>query len=93
VSKVLFAPFSIAAGLLAGLLGKRVADHLWALVSEEEPPEATHRTAGLAGIVAAAALQGAVFRVVKALTDRGSRTAFYRLTGSWPGDQVQDPEP
>jgi hypothetical protein len=34
----------------------------------------------------AAAIQGAIFGVVKAAIDRGSARAFQRWTGEWPGD-------
>ena len=36
--------------------------------------------------IAALALQGAMFRLVKGLVDHGSRAGFERLTGAWPGD-------
>jgi len=45
-------------------------------------------TAGLL----AGAIQGAIFRAVKEATDHGSRRAFYRTTGTWPGDKRPDPE-
>ena len=36
--------------------------------------------------MAAAAIEGAVFGLVKAAVDRGGATGFARLTGVWPGD-------
>ena len=36
--------------------------------------------------------QNGVFRMVKEATDHGSRAAFYRTTGSWPGEKRPDPE-
>ena len=36
-------------------------------------------------ILAAAALQGAIFAIVKALVDRSGAEGFRRLTGVWPG--------
>jgi hypothetical protein len=38
-------------------------------------------------VLLAAALQGAVFRGVRALVDRGSRNAFASVTGTWPGTE------
>jgi hypothetical protein len=34
----------------------------------------------------AAALQGAIYALVKATIDRAGAQAFERLTGEWPGD-------
>ena len=43
MSKVIFTPFSIGAGLLAGLLGRKVFEQIWGLIDKEEPPEPKHR--------------------------------------------------
>jgi hypothetical protein len=37
-------------------------------------------------VLPAAALQGAVFALVKAAIQRGGARGFERLTGVWPGD-------
>ena len=36
-------------------------------------------------VLAAAALQGAIFAVVKAAVDRGGAVGVQKLTGEWPG--------
>lgn len=84
--KVLFAPISIGAGLLAGLVAQKVFERLWALVDDEEPPEPDNREVPVAKLLLALAVEGAVFRLVKGLTDRGARKGFAALTGAWPGD-------
>ena len=84
--KFLFAPISIGAGLLAGLLAQKIFDRLWAVVDDEEPPEPDNRDAPVLKLLAALAVQGAVFRLVKGFTDRGARKSFAALTGAWPGD-------
>ena len=90
--KLLFIPFSILGGLVAGFVGKKLFEQLWGLVDEEEPPDPQHRDASWGKLVAAAALEGAVFRATRALTDHGSRRAFAGLTGSWPGEEEPEPE-
>ena len=50
-----------------------------------------HRTS-LPKLILATAIEGAVFRATKAAVDRGARTGFFRLTGSWPGDEEPKPE-
>lgn len=88
--RFLFAPLSIVAGILAGLVGKRVFDFAWGLVDEEEAPTSKHRDVTWPKLLAAGALQGAVFRVVKSVADRGLRKGFYNVTGSWPGEKKPD---
>jgi uncharacterized protein DUF4235 len=84
--KFIFAPISIGAGLLAGLVAQKVFERLWALVDDEDPPEPDEREVQVAKLLAALAVEGAVFRLVKGLTDRGARKGFAALTGAWPGD-------
>ncbi len=90
--KFLFLPVSIVVGVLAGLISKKLFDLVWGLIDDEEAPEPKHREIELAKLVPALALQGAVFRLVRGMADHGSRQAFLRLTGSWPGEERPDPE-
>jgi hypothetical protein len=90
--KLLFTPFSIIAGLLAGFVGKKIFEQIWALIDDQEPPESEHRDATWPKVIAAAAVQGAVFRATKMAVDRGARTAFANATGTWPGEERPDPE-
>jgi hypothetical protein len=92
MSKILFAPFSALGGLLAGLVGKKVFAGLWSLVDKEPPPGPDQRDASWRKVVLALVLQGAVFRVVRGVVDRASRSAFSRATGAWPGEQKTEPE-
>ena len=89
--KFLFAPIGIGAGLIAGFAAKKAFEGLWGLVDDEEPPEPDQRQIRIAKLVAALAVEGAVFRLVKGLTDHGTRSAFARLTGRWPGEERPDP--
>jgi hypothetical protein len=86
-SKFAFRPVSILAGLIAAMIAKRAFAVVWRLVDEEEPPAPDQRNARLQKLVPALLLQGAVFAVVRGLVDRGSRQAFRKATGTWPGDQ------
>jgi hypothetical protein len=90
--KLLFAPVSIITGLLAGMLGKKLFEQIWAVFDDEEPPESEHRDASWGKVIAAAALEGAIFRATKEAVDRGARTAFANATGSWPGDDRPEQE-
>jgi Protein of unknown function (DUF4235) len=84
--KLLYKPigllFSVLGGVLAGAIFKRA----WAIVRKEpEAPKATDGDKTWREVVAAAAIQGAVFGGVKALVDRAGAAGFSRLTGVWPG--------
>jgi len=86
--KFLFMPFSIAAGLLAGFLSKKLFDGIWRLFDDQEAPEAEHREVSLVKLVLALVIEGAVFRAVRGLVDHSARHGFQRATGTWPGDEA-----
>lgn len=87
MGKALFIPVSIASGFAAGFAGKKLFEVLWGVIDDQEPPDAEHRDVNALKLVASLALQGAIFSVARGLTDRASRLAFYRATGSWPGEE------
>lgn len=90
--KLLFIPFSVVSGLIAGFLGKKLFDGLWGVIDGEEPPAAEHRFVSFGKVIAAAALEGAIFKGTRAAVDHQSRRAFAGFTGSWPGDEAPEPE-
>jgi len=90
--KFIFAPIGIVLGLIAGMLGSKIFERIWALIDEEEPPKPEHREFSWPKLVAALLIEGAIFRLVKGLVDHGTRTSFAKLTGSWPGEERPEPE-
>jgi hypothetical protein len=90
--KLLFTPFSIIAGLIAAFISKKVFDQAWGLIDSEEPPEGKHRDIQWGKLIAAAALEGAIFRAVREASDHYSRRAFAGVTGSWPGKERPEDE-
>lgn len=93
MAKLLFIPVSIAGGLVAGLIGKRLFEAVWGLVDEGEPPDSEHRDISWPKLIAALAAEGAIFRVARGATDHATRQGFYRATGAWPGEERAEPEP
>ena len=91
VVKILYAPFAALSGLLSGALASRVFRGLWRLIDKEQPPEPQYREISLVKLLVALMLQGAVFRAVRGLVNHGSRAAFSRLTGRWPGEERPEP--
>jgi hypothetical protein len=90
VARLLFTPFSIVGGLIAGFVAKKVFDQVWGLIDDREPPESEHRRASWGKLIAATAIQGAIFRATRAVADHGARKAFAGVTGAWPG--AEEPE-
>ena len=90
--RFIFIPFSIAGSLVAGLIGTKIFTYVWGRIANEEAPDSGHRDVSWPKVLIAAALQGAIFRLMRTAFDRGQRTAFYRLLGSWPGEKTPDPK-
>ena len=82
--KFLFAPVGIGAGLVAGFADKKAFESLWAAIDDQDPPEPDQRGVPTVKLITALAIEGAIFRVVKGLTDHGARSGFAAFTGRWP---------
>ncbi|MEV6015486.1 MULTISPECIES: DUF4235 domain-containing protein [unclassified Streptomyces] len=72
---------SWAGGALAGVAFQKT----WmAIRHEEDAPDALDRDRGWGEVLLAAALQGAIFAVVRSAVDRSGAKAIERSTGVWP---------
>ena len=91
MSKLLFVPFSVIGGILAGIVGKKTFAALWGAFDDHEAPEPEHRDISLKKLIPALLLEGAIFRAVRGLFDHGARRAFTKLTGNWPGEERPEP--
>jgi hypothetical protein len=90
--KLLYKPLGIALGILAGFLGRKVFEQVWAVIDDADPPGPTVEDAGWGKVLTAAALQAAIFAVVRTSVDRAGATWFRDLTGAWPGPKHQEPK-
>ncbi|MGI8624552.1 MAG: DUF4235 domain-containing protein [Solirubrobacteraceae bacterium] len=88
----LFTPFSVIVGLLSGQLAKRLFMFVWGKVKDEEPPSPKHREIVFAQLVVALVVEGAIARLVRGLVDHGTRHAWTRATGAWPGEERPEHE-
>jgi hypothetical protein len=85
VPKVAYKPVGFLLGVAAGAFAGLIFKEVWKLASgDDDAPNATDEDRGWGEIIAAAALQGAIFAVVKALVDRGGATGIRKITGTWP---------
>ncbi|MFB9697669.1 DUF4235 domain-containing protein [Amorphoplanes digitatis] len=83
--KVAYKPVGLLLGVAAGAVAGFVFKEVWRLASgDDDAPNATDEDRGWGEIIAAAALQGAIFATVKALVDRGGAAGIRRITGEWP---------
>jgi hypothetical protein len=87
---LIYKPFGIVLGIIGGFLGRKAFDFIWTKVDDEEPPEPTTQQTSWRRVLAAAAVQGMIFRVVKSAVDRWGAERWYHLTGSWPGEKRPD---
>ncbi|GLW55462.1 DUF4235 domain-containing protein [Kitasatospora phosalacinea] len=83
---VVYRPVGMVVGALGGVVAGAVFKRLWQRVAhEDDAPDATDEDRGWREVLIAAALQGAVFALVKAALDRSGAAAWKRVTGVWPG--------
>ena len=85
--KLIYKPFAIVVGLLAGILSKKVFERIWAAFTDEDPSDPDDRDATWTEVLISAAASGVIVKVVQALVRRGGAVGFERATGFWPGDE------
>jgi hypothetical protein len=86
VGKIAYKPVGLVLGATAGVVSGLVFKQVWKRIGgDEDAPHATDPDRGWSEILLAAALQGAIFAVVKAAVDRAGAKGVARATGQWPG--------
>jgi hypothetical protein len=89
---LIYKPFGILLGILAGVAGRRAFEFVWTKIDDEEPPEPTTEEVSWRRVLAVAALQGVIFRTVRVAVDRYGAIGWRYLTGVWPGEKHPDPD-
>jgi hypothetical protein len=91
--RLLYKPVSVLVSVLGGVLAGVIFKQVWKLAAgEDDAPKATDARRGWREILPAAALQGAIYAVVKAVIARGTAEGTRKLTGVWPGKDDPQPE-
>lgn len=84
---MMYKPLGLLLGLLGGMAGGAVFRRVWTWTSgQDEAPKATEEDYSWHEVLLAAAVEGAIFGLVKAAVDRAGATAYQKATGTWPGN-------
>lgn len=81
-----YKPVGLVLGATSGMIAGTAFKQVWKMIAhDDDAPCATDENRTWQEVLLAAALQGAVFAVVKAAVDRAGAATTRRLTGTWPG--------
>ena len=85
LQKVAYKPVGLLLGIGAGAVAGFVFKEIWKFASgDDDAPNATDEDRGWGEVLAAAAVHGTIFAIVKAAVDRAGAQGVRRLTGTWP---------
>ncbi|MGW0363036.1 DUF4235 domain-containing protein [Streptomyces sp. NPDC002990] len=85
-SKIAYRPIGLTLGAVSGLIAGAAFKQAWKVIgNDDDAPDATDQFRSWQEVLISAALQGAIFAVVKASVDRAGAVTIRRLTGTWPG--------
>jgi hypothetical protein len=87
-AKIVYRPIGLASSMVGGLIAGQIFRLVWkkATPGDKDAPGPLETEYPLKEIFVAAAIQGAIYAVVKAAVDRQGARLYQRWTGEWPGD-------
>jgi hypothetical protein len=90
MNKMLYKAVGVLAGVLGGMLASAIVRKVWELTpGRDEAPDAIDTRRSWGEILTAAALQGAIFAVIRAAVERATAASAEKLTGEQPGAEVK----
>jgi Protein of unknown function (DUF4235) len=84
ILRLLYKPFAIVGGIIAGRLGRSVFRSIWAKIDDAPPPKPGNGEGSTIKVVSAQALQAGVMAGTAAVVDRTFARFFHHLIGIWP---------
>ncbi|MFI8103896.1 DUF4235 domain-containing protein [Streptomyces sp. NPDC086023] len=82
---ITYKPVGMLLGTAGGLAAGALFKQLWKVLGDQEDaPDATDEERTWREVLIAAAIQGAVFALVRAAVDRAGATTVRKVTGTWP---------
>jgi Protein of unknown function (DUF4235) len=87
-AKILYRPVGLLSSVLGGLVASVIFKQVWKRAApgeKSDPPTSLETSYPFREILLAAAIQGAIFSVVKTVIDRQGARLFERWSGEWPG--------
>jgi Protein of unknown function (DUF4235) len=88
MNKLMYKALGIVAGLVASMLAGAIFRKVWKFTpGPDEAPEATDERRGWGEILLAAAVQGVIFSLIKAVFERVTAEGVRQVTGDWPGEE------
>lgn len=86
IARSLYTPLSVATGIGGGLLAGAIFGQIWQRVGENdaEPPDPKDLSQSMKTVIAAAAVQGLIVGIVRALVQRASAHGYQAVTHERP---------
>ncbi|MFD9623637.1 DUF4235 domain-containing protein [Streptomyces virginiae] len=85
-STAAYKPVGLLLAAASGMVAGAAFRQAWKIIEGEgDAPDATDEDRTWRQILLAAAIQGAIFAVVKSSVERSGAVAIRRPTGAWPG--------
>jgi hypothetical protein len=88
-AQLLYKPIGIVSSLIAGLVAGQIFQQVWkhaAPGDQDTAPKPLESEYTMKEVLAAAAVQGMIFSLVKAVVRRGGARVVQKWTGDWPGN-------
>ena len=93
MNKMLYKALGLLAGMLGGMVASAIVGKVWKLTpGHDEAPEAIDTRRSWGEILTAAALQGAIFAVIRAAVERATAASAEILAGEQPGEEMKRQE-
>ena len=87
-AKIVYRPVGLATSMLSGIIAGQLFRLVWkkATPGDKDAPGPLETEYPLKEIFVAAAIQGAIYAVVRTAVDRQGARLYQRWTGKWPGN-------